>query len=73
MLDSSSVPSPYASAEPSSLGAGASHFLLEAEHYTDPVWIEIEQHQIFEKTWLYVGDSDQLQPGQVWSLAIAHR
>jgi len=46
-------------------------FLLEAQHYTDPAWVAVEQQRIFKKTWLYVGDSHQLSPGQVWAKSIA--
>ena len=47
------------------------HFLLDADYYTNPVWVAQETERIFKKNWLYVGDSDRLQPGQVWALTIA--
>jgi len=46
-------------------------FLLESHHYTDPAWEPIEQTQIFHKTWLYVGDGQQLSPGQAWIKSVA--
>ncbi|MEM9806797.1 MAG: aromatic ring-hydroxylating dioxygenase subunit alpha [Cyanobacteria bacterium P01_D01_bin.56] len=41
-------------------------FLLNADHYTNPAWLPIEKTRIFQKTWLYIGDSAQLSVGQVW-------
>jgi phenylpropionate dioxygenase-like ring-hydroxylating dioxygenase large terminal subunit len=49
----------------------AHKFLLEAHHYTDPAWLEREQTQIFQQTWLYVGDGSRLSPGQVWATSVA--
>jgi phenylpropionate dioxygenase-like ring-hydroxylating dioxygenase large terminal subunit len=47
-------------------------FLLEADHYTNPKWQEVEQQQIFRRTWLYLGDGERLsEPGTVWSTAVA--
>ncbi|MEM9163994.1 MAG: aromatic ring-hydroxylating dioxygenase subunit alpha [Cyanobacteria bacterium P01_F01_bin.4] len=46
-------------------------FLLKAEHYTDPAWLLVEQTHIFQRTWLYVGDSAQLTVGQAWVRQIA--
>ncbi|MBT9313533.1 aromatic ring-hydroxylating oxygenase subunit alpha [Leptothoe kymatousa] len=43
------------------------HFLLRADHYTNPAWLPIEKKHIFQKTWLYIGDSAQLAVGQVWA------
>lgn len=57
--------------QPKTESKTAARFLLEAHHYTDPSWIAAEQAQIFQKTWLYVGDSRQLSPGQVWAKSIA--
>ncbi|MEM8613512.1 MAG: aromatic ring-hydroxylating dioxygenase subunit alpha [Cyanobacteria bacterium P01_H01_bin.105] len=48
-------------------------FLLTADHYTNPDWLAIEQTRIFQRTWLYVGDSAQLTVGQVWVKPIAGR
>lgn len=46
-------------------------FLLEADHYTNPDWMGVEQQTIFRRTWLYVGDSDQIpEPGMVWPKTI---
>ncbi|MEA5463514.1 aromatic ring-hydroxylating oxygenase subunit alpha [Leptothoe sp. PORK10 BA2] len=41
-------------------------FLLTAEHYTDAALWPVERTHIFQRTWLYLGDSDQLTVGQVW-------
>ena len=41
-------------------------FLLTADHYTNPAWLQVERTQIFQRTWLYVGDGTQLGVGQVW-------
>nr|WP_240966392.1 aromatic ring-hydroxylating dioxygenase subunit alpha [Nodosilinea sp. P-1105] len=47
-------------------------FLLPANWYTDPRWLAIEQRAIFRRTWLYAGDSAQLdQPGMVWAKTVA--
>lgn len=47
-------------------------FLLQADHYTNPQWQEIEQRQIFRRTWLYVGDAERLsEPGMVWATTVA--
>ena len=47
-------------------------FLLEADHYTNPKWQEVEQRQIFRRTWLYVGDAERLyEPGMVWATSVA--
>lgn len=47
-------------------------FLLEADHYTNPKWQEVEQRQIFRCTWLYVGDAEKLcEPGMVWATTVA--
>jgi phenylpropionate dioxygenase-like ring-hydroxylating dioxygenase large terminal subunit len=47
-------------------------FLLEADHYTNPKWQEVEQRQIFRRTWLYVGDAGRLsEPGMVRSTTVA--
>ena len=48
-----------------------SQFLLEAQHYTHPSWVPIEQTHIFQKVWMYVGDARRLSPGQVWATAVA--
>ncbi|MEO1590086.1 MAG: Rieske (2Fe-2S) protein, partial [Cyanobacteria bacterium J06632_22] len=50
-----------------------SRFLLKAQQYTDPVWEPVERQQIFHRTWQYVGDAAQLQPGQTWALTLAGR
>ncbi|MBX2863322.1 MAG: aromatic ring-hydroxylating dioxygenase subunit alpha, partial [Leptolyngbyaceae cyanobacterium MAG.088] len=42
------------------------HFLLSADHYTNSAWLTVEKTHIFQKTWLYIGDSAQLAVGQVW-------
>jgi phenylpropionate dioxygenase-like ring-hydroxylating dioxygenase large terminal subunit len=48
-------------------------FLLEADHYTNPKWQDIEQQQIFRRTWLYVGDSRRLsEPGMAWATTVAN-
>jgi phenylpropionate dioxygenase-like ring-hydroxylating dioxygenase large terminal subunit len=41
--------------------------------YTDPSLLALEQDRIFHRTWLYVGDGAQLQPGQVWVKEVAGR
>ena len=47
-------------------------FLLQADHYTNPRWQEIEQRRIFQRSWLYVGDSMRLsEPGMVWATTVA--
>lgn len=43
----------------------ASRFLLEAEDYTDPTVLEQEQRCLFPRTWLWLGDARDLQPGMV--------
>ncbi|NEQ50670.1 MAG: aromatic ring-hydroxylating dioxygenase subunit alpha [Leptolyngbya sp. SIO3F4] len=45
-------------------------FLLNADHYTNPTWQSIEQTHIFQRTWLYIGDSSQLTVGQVWVMHV---
>lgn len=47
-------------------GALPEHFLLNADHYTNPAWLSVEQTYIFQRTWLYIGDSAQLAVGQIW-------
>lgn len=49
-------------------------FLLQAEHYTDPVWIPLEQTRIFHQTWLYLGPAERVAtPGTVWATSLAGR
>ncbi len=49
-------------------------FLLSADHYTNPDWLPVEKTYIFQRTWLYVGDSAQLKVGQVWvTTVVGHR
>lgn len=47
-------------------GALPERFLLNADHYTNPAWLPVEKTHIFQRTWLYIGDSAQLTVGQVW-------
>ncbi len=47
------------------------HFLLNADHYTNPAWLSVEQTHLFQRTWLYMGDGAQLGVGQVWARSVA--
>lgn len=48
------------------------HF-FPGEFYTRSDLLPLEYHRIFQRTWLYVGDANQLAPGQVWVTSIADR
>jgi len=64
-FDAQSVVSPHQQGLPE-------RFLLEADHYTNPKWQEVEQGRIFRRAWLYVGDAERLsEPGMVWSTTVA--
>lgn len=44
---------------------------LPARAYTDPSLLPIEQEKILRRTWQYVGDGAQLQPGMVLATTVA--
>ena len=45
---------------------------LPADAYTDPAWFEVEQRQIFARTWQWVGHSEAVrEPGQYVAVTVA--